>query len=429
MPLVLINGAGAQRGMPTSLPSQRFGRVARGTGRRPKGAAGRKSTRKESQMPSFSIVRRRKRRRNMAGAVMRSGRNGRFVASGGTVQASFSPWSAKPKKKRRKKAKGSKKASAAPKKRKGRKKAAKGAVKRKKNPFRMNRRRRRRNSGLYLTNRRRRRRSHARRNPPRRRRNRRHARRRRNPFGLRRRRRHNRARRRRNPFGFRRRRNPGWGIMSNVRDIFSVSKGKDVLAGTFGLSASLWGPKLLGHLVWAPLGRGYGGVATSVVSSIVASKIAGYVSPTRARVTLVAGLLGSFAGLLSAIHCGWRTTVLPFETGLLACAMPTVPKPAAIPGSPAALALAGGMPLAQVKAAGLPGLSGYGGGVSANMNALLANEQAFRSNAGGLNDYVQVPGMRDYAAQISAGQRGMRDYAEFSGGGSSASMDASPESF
>lgn len=216
--------------------------------------------------------------------------------------------------------------------------------------------------------------------------------------------------------------------MGLVRSVFSLETGKDVLAGTFGLSASLWGPKLAGFGLWAPLGRGYGGVATSIVSSIVASKITGWISPSRARITLLTGLIGSFAGLLSAIHCGWRTQILPFETGLLACALPTMPGPTAAPGSPAALALSAGMPLAQVKASGLPGLQGYGGGLTRGMTNLLSNEQAFRSAAGGVNDFVQS-GMRDYAQQIQAGAVGMRDYATFSSSGSSAGMDASPETF
>lgn len=203
--------------------------------------------------------------------------------------------------------------------------------------------------------------------------------------------------------------------MGHVRNVFSITTGKDVLAATFGMSAALWGPKLAGFGLWAPLGRGYGGVATSVVSSVVASTITSFVSPSRARITLISGLAVSFAGLLSAIHCGWRTQVLPFETGLLACAMPTMPGPSVTPGSPAALALAAGTPIAQVRAMGLPGLAdyvtvprgmaGYGGGNAAGVSALLANEQAFRRAAG------------------------VNDYATFQTSESSKGMDASPETF
>ena len=205
-----------------------------------------------------------------------------------------------------------------------------------------------------------------------------------------------------------------------------------MIAGTVGLSTSLWGPKLLGHMVWAPLGRGYGGVATSVVSVGVVSWLVGKVSPNAGRAVLAGGLIGSFAGLLSAIHCGWRGHVLPFESGLLACALPTMPTPTAAPGSPAALALASGMSIAAVKASGLPGLSGYGGGNTAGMHNLLTNEQAFRK-AAGVNDYVSgqrsggAGGMNDYIAALRA--RGMNDFAQFSSSESSKGMDDSPETF
>ena len=379
-------------------------------------------------MPSYSLVkrpnRRRSRRRNMAGAVSRSARSGRFARKG-VVQASFAPWALKKRKKRTRRAKGSAKP------RKTRRKARRSKSRSKGYKFptirrnrsrrrnrshglvRRNRRRRRRNTGRAL-NRRRRRRNTGRSRNRRRRRN--------SGFGLSRRR----NRRRRNSGGFRiRRRNPG--IMGTVRDIFSVHTAKDVLAGTFGLSASLWGPKLAGFGIWAPLGRGYGGVATSVVSSVIASRITGWISPSRARITLISGLLGSFAGLLSAIHCGWRTQILPFETGLLACALPTMPGPTVVPGSPADVAIKNGMPLAAVRAARLPGLSGYGGGNAAGVQNLLSNEQAFR-HAAGVNDFVPS-GMNDYVQQNMAGSVGMRDYATFSSAGSSQGMDASPESF
>jgi hypothetical protein len=237
--------------------------------------------------------------------------------------------------------------------------------------------------------------------------------------------------------------------MGSVREVFSVDTGIKVLGGTAGLSASLWGPKLLGHMVYAPLGRGYGGVASSIVSTSVASWLIGKVSPRAGQAAFVGGMIGAFAGLLSAIHCGLRSQVLPLESGLLACALPTAPTtPASAPstladanaaqiqslvnsGMPAPAAAA--MVDAQNQAAGLKdyiwsgqrGMSGYGGSNPAGMQNLLAMEQAFRNANGGSN----VGSLNDYVSQVNAGTRGMRDYAVFQTSASSSSMDDSPESF
>lgn len=205
-----------------------------------------------------------------------------------------------------------------------------------------------------------------------------------------------------------RRRNPG--VMESIKSIFSKNTAQQVISGTVGLSASLWGPKLLGHLVWAPLGRGFGGVATSVISTVVVSKIVGKVSPAAGQAVLFGGLLGSFAGLISAIACGVRRKVLPFESGLLACALPTVPaanpqvnalQAQAAAGNPVAAAALKSLGMADYAS----GMSGYGGGNAAGVDRMLAGEQSFRRAVG------------------------VQDYANYGGSGSSASMDASPESF
>ncbi len=202
-----------------------------------------------------------------------------------------------------------------------------------------------------------------------------------------------------------------------------------VLAGTVGFSASLWGPKLAGHMIWAPLGRGWGGVATSVVSVGLVSGLTSMASPRAGKAALIGGLIGSFAGALSALHCSSRQKLLPVESGLLACALPTSPSGGTRGNMQLALAAAGGNPLvaAQMLASGAPipgmsdfvtpgmgdyvselaarGMSGYGGGNAPGMQNLLANEQGFRKAVG------------------------VNDYAQFQTSGSSASMDASPESF
>ncbi len=379
---------------------------------------------------SYRFVRPRRRSRNTARAVRR-GSGGRFVRTGGRSVAVLKPEArAKGKYKYRGgKRKAKSKTSV---KRNRRSRRNRGGLTRRRNRGGLTRRRNRRRSrrsnrgGLRRRNRgrgRRRNRSRGRR------RNRSHGLRRRNRRHGRRRNRSHGFRRRRNR-GFMRRRNPGSSLMGTFRDIFRFGTAKDVVAGTVGLSVSLWGPKLLGFKVWAPLGRGYGGGATSIASAGLVSWLVGKVSPSAGRSVLAGGLLGSFAGLLSAVVCGFRQQALPFETGLLACALPTMPGPSAIPGSPAAMALAGGMPMSAVVAARLPGLSGYGGGNYAGVNNLLSNEQAYRSSAGGMNDYVAqlqagAQGMRDYVS----GQGGLSDFAAFSSPGSSKSMDDSPETF
>lgn len=199
--------------------------------------------------------------------------------------------------------------------------------------------------------------------------------------------------RRRNRGHIRRRRNPGF--VGTFRDILTLGTVKDVVSGTVGLSASLWGPKLAGFFVWAPLGRGYGGVVTSVVTTGVLSYLAGrYVSSRAGAAVLAGGLLGAAAGLLSAVHCKSRQTLLPFESGLLACALPTMPpKPA--------------------------GAAGYAtpGILPGSVERMLADESAQRFNTYGISDYAQRPG------------GGLHDYAQFPASQSSSGMDASPESF
>lgn len=289
-----------------------------------------------------------------------------------------------------------------------------------------------------------------------------------NPGGRRRKRRKNargrRRARRSNPGGFRsrrrgrrhnpvitfrrrrsaRRRNPGilGGIKGSFREIFSKDTATQVLAGTVGLSASLWGPKLAGHLVWAPLGRGWGGVATSVVSVGIVSGLTSMASPKAGRAALIGGLIGSFAGAISALHCGMRSRLLPVESSLLACALPTAPVGGSQKQSMIDGLVAGGTPpavaamMAQasglkdfVSAPGLdtarfqkPGLQDYieelqkrgmqgydGGDNAAGMQNLLANESAFRRSVG-VNDFAEFPGRSSDRT-------------------STASMDASPESF
>lgn len=261
-------------------------------------------------------------------------------------------------------------------------------------------------------------------------------------------RRHHAVRRARNGRGrirtFRRRRNSGFavrrrnpGIVGTFRSILTRETGVAVLGGTLGLSASLWGPKLAGHLLYAPLGRGWGGVVTSLVTVGLFSGVLGIWFPNAARAALASGLIGTFAGAMSAAHCGIRNTILPFESGLLACALPTMPQSAPVgPTSAAGQAMynsqvAAGVPAAiamqNVKQAGLAdyvpaptGMHGYGGNYPAGVASMLANEQAFRSAAGGLNDY---------SAQIAQRSRGMGDYAQFPQSDVSSGMDASPESF
>jgi hypothetical protein len=192
--------------------------------------------------------------------------------------------------------------------------------------------------------------------------------------------------------------------MGFFREVFSVDTGVQVLAGTVGLSASLWGPKLAGNLISPRLGRGWGGVATSLVSVGLVSGLTGYVSPRAGRAAMAGGLLGVFAGIVSAISCSFRQTVLPFETGLLACALPN---------NPAAPLTAG-----QVNQA----------------RAAMAMTQPT-----GVNDFV-TRGMRDYGgpgnsagvqALINAQSAGMKDYAQYapSSAASSAGMDSSQEVF
>ena len=198
---------------------------------------------------------------------------------------------------------------------------------------------------------------------------------------------------------------------------------KDVVAGTAGLSASLWGPKFLGHLVWAPLGRGYGSVVSSAVSTGVTSWLVGKASPRAARGVFIGGMIGTFAGLLSAIHCGWRSRLLPFESSHFACALPTVP-----PATPQAAMAANADVANKMVAAGVPpanvalatGMQGYG-----PMPKFL-----------GLKDYVLAAGMRDYVSfpQNGGGQTNdAGSQGTEAGGGSnnngSATMDASPEQF
>lgn len=269
---------------------------------------------------------------------------------------------------------------------------------------------RRRRSVARRSNPRRRRRSVARRSNPRRRR--------RNVFG-----RVRRHRRRRNPIfrvrrhRSRRRRNPGFsprGILSNLRQIFTIETGTQVVAGTAGLSVALWGPKLLGFYVKPQLGRGWGGVASSVVSVSVVSSLVSMVSPRAGRAMLAGGLIGAFAGALSALSCKTRMQALPFETALLACALPTTPKQTMAPEAIAALkaAAAAGNPQAQaqLKAAGMSGLS-------ADINQIIAGENAFRQGAD--SPFRNALGLSDFVGSNqqfgSFGQFGMRDYTQFTG--------------
>ena len=184
--------------------------------------------------------------------------------------------------------------------------------------------------------------------------------------------------------------------MGTFREIFSLDTGAQVVAGTVGLSASLWGPKLAGHLIWAPLGRGWGGVATSVVSVGLVSGLTYWASPRHGRAVLVGGLIGSLAGALSALHCGIRTQLLPFETGLLACALPTNPASGSTRANFLTAQLAMGIPaqVAEQNATRIglsdyvTGMSGYGGGNPVGVDRMLAAEASVR-RASGVGDYAQ----------------------------------------
>ena len=184
-------------------------------------------------------------------------------------------------------------------------------------------------------------------------------------------------------------------VKAKFRDLLSKDTAVSVVGGAAGLSVSLWGPKLLGFYVRPQLGRGWGGVASSVASVAIVSGIVHTVSPRVARAMFVGGLIGSLAGALSAISCKARTMALPLETGLLACALPTNPSGAA--GGVQQQLLAAGVPAAaaaQIAAAAGGGgvkdyLSDYLNGVG--VSQIVAGEQSFRK-AIGVGDYPTITG-------------------------------------
>lgn len=381
-------------------------------------------------MPTFSLVRKKNRRkRNVKGQIRRTKSTGRFTASGRSVfLAKFPPKKANSKKRRRNPRgsaaktaakdsrgrflpKGSKSTRATirggefkvagksillqvAKTRRGKKKAKTVVLDMplgsdvRDNPRRRNRKRRRKNArrrnGAVIVYKKLK-------NRPRRRRNRSRGR-RRNPFHSFKRRKN---RRRRNPFAVRRR-NP-------FSRSGSMELAGQVLGGTLGLSVALWGPKLLGHKVNAMLGRGWGGVATSavsvgavswVVSRFVDKKFGTKLGPS----ILVGGGIGVVASLFSAISCGYRQQFLPFESSLLACALPMAPASPVKDAANQAQALAAktGMPISAAVAQIAAGLKGYDNPGTQQAAAMIAGELASRA---GLSDYVSnrdVPGMRDY---------------------------------
>lgn len=199
-------------------------------------------------------------------------------------------------------------------------------------------------------------------------------------------------------FGKRRRarRNPPFvkkGIVASIikkfKDVATKETAVQVVGGAAGLSVSLWGPKLLGFYVKPQLGRGWGGVASSVASVAVVSGIVRMFNPRLGRAVFVGGLIGSLAGALSAISCKVRTVALPIETGLLACALPTNPAGSSVQQQLAAAGVPAGAAAQIAQAAGLRGFGEYLGATP--VGSIVAGEASFR-NALGMGDYPQIAG-------------------------------------
>ena len=180
----------------------------------------------------------------------------------------------------------------------------------------------------------------------------------------------------------RRRRNPDYGMALGV-----VGKSVSVLAG---MSVSFGVPKLLGMYVHPAFQRGFGGVATSAVSSWGASWLVGKVNRGAGHMLLVGGIAGTILLGLSALSASARTMAFPIEEALLAASLPTM---GAAPASAPALSAAAKTLYDQVIATG------------ASPQVAMAAVQG-----AGLADYLKPKQLEDYYSPPAAGRRGPADY-------------------
>lgn len=212
--------------------------------------------------------------------------------------------------------------------------------------------------------------------------------------------------------GVARRRNPGGRIVSAFRNLFSWSTLIEVGGGLGGLAIGFAGPKYIAQLTGiSGFQRGLGGVATSVVSTTVASGLVSMFSPRSGSALLIGGLMGSGLLLLSAFLPDTRAQFFPIEEALLAAALPTM----------------GGATPAQKQ------MSGAAQGMLNNLIAAGQSPETAMAmvKSMGLGDYLRPGQLNDYYVtpqrQLAPARSGVADY--YGAGSKAASYFKKSEDF